>query len=149
MLQRSPHYFVGTTCLLLSFQRSVTRNRRIQLIYNALLRIDQCGLWEIDRSPDISDTGGTDKKLTIIQDNCQHHCLSLLPSTLSVHLGLVLLRIQVASTAFIYSLCKHPWDVLLYIKCNCFLRRTDKTAAADFLLFKSSLFLFSFLSTSI
>ena len=94
-------------------------------------------------------TGGTDKKLTIIQDNCQHHCLSLLPSTLSVHLGLLLLRIQVASAAFIYSLCKHPWDILLYIKCNCFLRRTDKTAAADFLLFKSSLFLFSFLSTSI
>lgn len=132
----------------------MTRNQRIQLIYNAFLRIDQCCLWEIDRSPDLSDTctytlEGQTKKLTIIEDNCRHHCLPHFPSTLFVHLGPVLPRIRVASAALIYSLCKHPWDILLYVKCNRFLRRTDKTTAADFLLFKSSLFFFLFINIHI
>lgn len=83
---------------------------------------------------------GQTKKLTIFQDSGQHQFLPLFPSTLYEHLGFSSLRSQVASTALISPLCIHPWDVLLHGKYNCFLRRTDKTTAADFLLFESSFF---------
>lgn len=70
--------------------------------------------------------GGTDKKLTIFQDTCQHRSLLLLPSTPFLHLEFSLPRRQAASTALISSLCEHPWDISLHIKYDCFLKELTK-----------------------
>lgn len=90
--------------------------------------------------------GGTNRKLIPCQYNFQHWALLLLLSTPFLHSGFSLPRSQVASIALISSLCKHHWDILLHVKYNCFLKRTDKTTAANFLLFKSSSFFFLFIN---